>query len=297
MGPIVSEQYQYVIGVDTHAATHTFAVLAAPSGAVIDHDTFPTTTSGLGRALSWIARRVGQASVLVVVEGTGSYGAILTERLELAGHRVVEAAVMPAGDRRGVGKSDTLDAARIARAVLGLSENELRTPRTLSVGEDVSSGARVALRVLVVARDQMTGERTRAINTLTALLRTVDLGVDARKPLTAAQLTTIAGWRDREENMARRTCRAEAVRLARRIRTLGVDLATNKRGINDLIADTRTRATDAARDRARRRSRCPHRLVPPGKSPLRSRDGLPRRHMPHPRLLGQHRPVPTQPRR
>ncbi len=84
----------------------------------------------------------------------------------------------------------------------------------------------------------MTGKRTRAINTLTALLRTVDLGVDARKPLTAAQLTTIAGWRDREENLARRTCRAEAVRLARRIRTLGVDLATNKRGINDLIADS-----------------------------------------------------------
>lgn len=237
MGPIVSEQYQYVIGVDTHAATHTFAVLAAASGAVVDQDTFPTTASGLGRALSWIDRRVGQASALVAVEGTGSYGAILTERLELGGHRAVEAAVMPAGDRRGVGKSDALDAARIARAVLGLSADELRTPRTLSAGEDASSGARVALRVLV-ARDQMTGERTRAINTLTALLRTVDLGVDARKPLTAAQLATIADWRDREENPARCNCRADAVRLARRIRTLGVDLATNKRGINDLIADT-----------------------------------------------------------
>lgn len=46
MGPIVSEQYQYVIGVDTHAATHTFAVLAAPSGAVIDHDTFPLRLRG-----------------------------------------------------------------------------------------------------------------------------------------------------------------------------------------------------------------------------------------------------------
>jgi len=38
------------------------------------------------------------------------------------------------------------------------------------------------MRVLVVAREQMTGERTRTINTLTALVRTVDLGVDARKP-------------------------------------------------------------------------------------------------------------------
>jgi len=220
-----------------HAATHTLAVLAAPSGAVVDQDTFPTTPSGLGRALSWIARRVGQASALVVVEGTGSYGAILAERLELAGYRVVEAAFMPAGGRRGVGKTDTMDAARTARAVLGLSKDELRTPRTLSAGDDASSGARVAPRVLVVARDQMTGERTRAINSLTALLRTVDLGMDARTPLTAAQLTTIAGWRDRQENLARRTCRDEAVRLARRITTLGTDLATNKRGIAELIAD------------------------------------------------------------
>jgi len=128
MGSIVSDQYQYVIGVDTHSATHTLAVLAAASGAIVYQDTFPTTPSGLGRALSWIARRVGEASVLVVGEGTGSYGAILTERLELAGYRVVEAARVPAGGQRGVGKSDTLDAARITRAVLGLSEDQLRTP-------------------------------------------------------------------------------------------------------------------------------------------------------------------------
>jgi len=52
MGSIVSEQYQYIIGVDTHAATHALAVLAAASGAIVDQDTFPPTPSGLGRALS-----------------------------------------------------------------------------------------------------------------------------------------------------------------------------------------------------------------------------------------------------
>jgi len=237
MSPIVSEQYQFVIGVDTHASTHTLAVLAAATGTVLDKETFPTSSPGLGRALGWIARRIGGASALIVVEGTGSYGAILTERLELAGYRVVEAASMPAGDRRGIGKSDALDAARIARAVLGLHDDDLRTPRTLSAGEDPASGSRVALRVLVVARDQMSGERTRAINVLTALLRTVDLGMDARTSLTATQLATIAGWREREENLGRRTCRAEAVRLARRVKTLTVDLATNRAGITDLVAD------------------------------------------------------------
>lgn len=45
-----------------------------------------------------------------------------------------------------------------------------------------------ALRVLSVARDGMTRQRTAAINALTALLRTVELGVDApRKPLTTKQ--------------------------------------------------------------------------------------------------------------
>jgi transposase len=72
MGLIVSEQYEYVVGVDTHAATHTLAVTAMPGGAVLAQDTFSTTASGLGKALSWTARRVGQATVLVVVEGTGS---------------------------------------------------------------------------------------------------------------------------------------------------------------------------------------------------------------------------------
>jgi hypothetical protein len=113
----------------------------------------------------------------VVVEGTGSFGAVLIERLQAAGREVVEAARMPAGDRRGTGKSDELDAVRIARTVLGLATTALRTPRALA-----KDRARVAMRVLLVARDQMTGERTRAVNALTALVRTIDLGVDFTNP-------------------------------------------------------------------------------------------------------------------
>jgi transposase len=165
------------------------------------------------------------------VEGTGSFGAILTERLQAAGRDVVEAARMPAADRRGAGKSDELDAVRIARAVLGLPVPTLRRPRALSTAQ-----ARVAMRVLVVAREQMTGERTRAINALTALVRTIDLGVDARRPLTAGQISMIAAWRDRDEDATTATCRHEAVRLARRIRTLSIELASNQKDINKLIS-------------------------------------------------------------
>lgn len=63
-------------------------------------------------------------------------------------------------------------------------------------------GTRAALRVLVAARDQMTVERTANVNALIALVRTVDLGVDARKPLSTAQIDEIARWRARSESLA-----------------------------------------------------------------------------------------------
>jgi len=59
------------------------------------------------------------------------------------------------------------------------------------------------------------------------LVHTVDLGVDARKALTTGQIRTIAAWRDCDEDATTATCRHEAVRLARHIRTLEADLASN----------------------------------------------------------------------
>lgn len=181
-----------VVGVDTHAATHTFAAVHARTGAEVDHGSFPTTAAGLLRACAWIDRRVAApARVLVVVEGTGSYGAVLTERLTFAGRIVVEAPTMTRAAVRGVGKTDLLDAVRIARSVLGFPADRLRVPR--------ADGDRAALRVLVVAREQMSTERTRTPNALVALVRTIDLEVDARRPLTKAQVRTIPAWRNHNE--------------------------------------------------------------------------------------------------
>ncbi len=231
MTSIVSETFDFVTGVDTHAARHTYAVVAATTGAVLDHAVFPTSPAGIARAQGWLTRGCGAAPTLVVVEGTGSFGAIVTQRLMATGHRVVEAARMPRGDRRGQGKSDELDAVRIARAVLGLSLLDLRMPRNVA-----SDQARVAMRVLVVAREEMAAERTRAINALTALVRTMDLGVDARTSLTAGQIAVIAGWRTRAEDHVMGICRREAVRLARRIQTLNGELASNRTAVGELVA-------------------------------------------------------------
>lgn len=51
---IVADQYDLVVGVDTHAASHTFAILAAGTGALLQTARFPTSTAGLNRALSWL---------------------------------------------------------------------------------------------------------------------------------------------------------------------------------------------------------------------------------------------------
>jgi transposase len=208
----VAEEYDRVVGVDTHTMT-----LLTATGGVVEHLTFPSSAAGLHRALAWIRDRTQTRTCLVVVEGTGSYGAQLTEHFTQGGILVAEAPTVPAARRRG--KDDVLDSARIARAVLGLRLDQLCWPR--------AGGTRTAIRVLVSARDQMSTERTKIINSLTALVRGVDLGVEARKALTSAQITTIAGWRTRDEDPATAACRREAIRLASRIRTLGRYLSAN----------------------------------------------------------------------
>jgi transposase len=75
------------------------------------------------------------------------------------------------------------------------------------------------------------------------LVRTIELGVDVRRPLTARQITTIAGWRDRDEDATTAICRREAVRLARRVRTLDEDLARSRADISELIEQDTPAAT------------------------------------------------------
>ena len=114
---IVAAQYEFVIGVDTRAATHTLSVITAATGTVIDQPVFWTTPSGLDRARTWITRYVDEHAALVVIEGVGSYGAGLTGRVVNAGLTVVEPASMAAAQRRAVDKTDAMDAVRIARSV------------------------------------------------------------------------------------------------------------------------------------------------------------------------------------
>lgn len=226
---IVAHSHPYVVGVDTHARNHALVVLETATGQRLGGEQFPATSAGMARAVAWVARNTGgDLETLWVIEGVGTYGAHLARAAAVAGYEVVEAARMNARANRGVGKSDPLDAYRIAAAVLPLDAGQLRRPRK-------DDGVRAAVRVLVTARDNMTAERTTAVNALLALVRTVDLGIDARRPLTAKQITEISRWRNREEDLATATGRNEAVRMARRVVALDDELKTNQASMTELV--------------------------------------------------------------
>jgi len=228
---IVADHYRFVVGVDTHAATHTYALLESPSGKELVTETFPTTPAGLSRAAAWVGRRTGGDvdGVLVSAEGTGSYGAVMANLMSETGYRVVEAPAPSAKRLRGVGKTDTLDAVTAARSTLVMDVNRLRDRRA---GE-----LQTALKVLTAARDQMNADRLRSINALTALLRTHDLGVDARKALTLTQIRAVAGWRRRKEPLSLSVPRADAIRHARRVIDLDRDLKGNREQVTKLVTD------------------------------------------------------------
>jgi transposase len=232
---IVAHIHPFVIGVDAHARSHALAILACPTGEVVDEAQFPATAAGLQRAIAWVARRTGaDLDTLWVIEGVGTYGARLARAAADAGYSVAEAARMNARANRGVGKSDPLDARRIAQAVLPLEVSQLRWPRA-------DDGVRAAVKILIASRDHMSGERTSSINALTALVRVADLGIDARGSLTARQIATIAAWRTREEKLAAGVARAEAIRLAKRVLAADQELAANTKQMTTLITSSPAR--------------------------------------------------------
>ncbi|NKX53296.1 IS110 family transposase [Arthrobacter mobilis] len=226
---IVAHAHPFVVGVDTHARNHVYAILAATTGALLDAREFPAGAAGISRAISWVARRTGSdADTLWVIEGAATYGAILAGTVASHGYPVAEAPRMDARKRRGVGKSDALDAHRIAATVLPLPVEKLRRPR-------LNDGLRQGMRILTTARGTMSADRTRSVNALNALLRSNNLGADARKALTASQTSEVSRWRPREEELSLSIARTEAVRLARHILELDKQLQANEKQLDELV--------------------------------------------------------------
>lgn len=222
----VADHFEHIVGIDTHARTHTYCVIEARTGVVIDTAAFPTTPAGNNRAINWISRRSQGTTTLAAVEGTSSYGTSITAALTATGIQVAEVRPQPRATSARTGKSDPIDAEAAARAVLRNKLERLAQPR--------KTGDRSAIRVLLTARSLLDQQRTANKNALTALLRSTDLNIDARKPITDAQITTIAGWRTGRDEGATRVFRTEAKRLANTILEQTILLKENHQDLASL---------------------------------------------------------------
>ena len=56
---IVAHAQPFVVGVDTHARNHVYAILAATTGALLETRAFPSNAAGINRAINWVARQTG----------------------------------------------------------------------------------------------------------------------------------------------------------------------------------------------------------------------------------------------
>ncbi|MGV9567089.1 IS110 family transposase [Streptomyces sp. NPDC003480] len=153
---------EVVLGVDTHKDVHAAAMVTS-TGALLDSRTFPATRDGYRQLLSW-ARSFGRLQ-RAGVECTGSYGAALTRYLHSEGLIVTEVNQPDKAVRRRRGKTDAIDAAAAAHAVLS---------GRATAAAKTSDGPVETIRLFKMAKASAVKSRSQAINQLKAILVAAD---------------------------------------------------------------------------------------------------------------------------
>jgi transposase len=175
---MLAEVVDAVIGTGTHRDTHE-AVIADAAGKPITVMRIGNDSAGFAQLLDAIAEVAPGPRVAVSVEGTRGYGVGLARALAAAGLLVLECEQPSRRQRRGKGKSDPIDAHLAVLAALRLDAGHLAVPR--------ADGDREALRILLVARQEITEACTAQSGRLRALLLAGD-DTDRR-----ATRTTLSG--------------------------------------------------------------------------------------------------------
>jgi transposase len=224
---MLADEIEFVIGVDTHAASHTLVLLEAATQVRRRTLTLPADRDGYRRALRFAARSAPGRRAWAL-EGSGCYGAGLARGLERAGEQVLEVERPRRPGLRGRLKSDELDAERAARALL--SGQAGAQPRR--------GGEREALRVLLVAREAAVAVRSSGLNRLRALVVTAPEPLRARlRERTQASLVK-ACLRLRSDQRLASEQRAYLLSLrgcARRVRAATLEAATLERELRTLL--------------------------------------------------------------
>ena len=225
--PMLAELVELVIGVDTHADTHTAALVAVDTRALLDTITIAADPDGYAQLVELAERHGGLRGW--AIEGAGGYGAGLARHLAEREELVVELdrPVRPA--RRAGAKSDAIDAERAARDAL--ARTRLAAPKT--------GPERAALQALLAARRSAVDAATTAQRQLRALVITAPEPVRARfRGHSTRTMTDIAGrvrpgtaTGDIETFTVLSALRA----LARRIRALEAEATEHEQAIRAIV--------------------------------------------------------------
>jgi transposase len=158
MDKIADDDLEVTLGIDTHLDEHAAAVLD-PVGRVLGTASFPATSDGYERLVTWassfgLVTRAG-------VEGTGSYGAGIARFLQGTGVEVIEVTRAARMDRRHQEKTDPLDAQ--AAAMIVLAGRATARPKQ-------RSGIVESIRLLRVARQTAVKARSQAVIQIKSIL-------------------------------------------------------------------------------------------------------------------------------
>jgi transposase len=228
---IVADIVDAVVGIDTHRDTHQVEIATALAVPIATCQ-IRNDSAGFSELRDWITRHAPGPRVMVGIEGARSYGIGLNRSIQAAGLTVVEVEQPSRKARRSKGKSDPIDAHLAVVHVLGADPAMLATPR--------ADGDREALRILLIAREELTGTATATTNRLRALLlngedRDRDL---ARGRLNHTTLTSIIRRKpptgaDRADIIRHQELR----RLAINLREDKRELTTNNTRLIEIVTD------------------------------------------------------------
>lgn len=171
----------HVVGIDPDRDRITAAVVCARTQGEVAAKTFAATARGYGQAMRWATEFTTEGRRAWSIESSGSYGAGLTAALATKSELVIEFDHPSTRPSKDGAKSDSLDAVRAAREILG--RKHWATPR--------SRGTREGLRTLITARDSAKLARVAAINVLKALVVTAP--ADLREELRGRPLMDLVG--------------------------------------------------------------------------------------------------------
>ena len=228
---MLAEVVDAVIGIDTHRDTHEVEI-ADVTGKPIAVMRIGNDSAGFARLLAAIAEVAPGPRVAVCIEGSRSYGIGLARALAAAGLLVLECEQPSRRQRRGKGKSDSIDAHLAVLAALRLETGRLPVPR--------ADGDREALRILLVARQEMTEACTAQSGRLRALLLAGD-DDDRRAARTTLSGRALAALADREvpvpASREQAVRQAEISRLARALAQARSQLKDNRARLLAIVDD------------------------------------------------------------